>query len=126
MIYKTTGNFNQAIFWTVYSLFFIAAVAGFIFGGIKKKKFSDWDVSTRAQRPLLFSFFLVIGIFYLIGLYLLNAPFILFVVIIAMLFGIALVSVINKKIKASLHVATISAILLGLVLAYKGYFSFRA
>lgn len=122
LVYKTTNNVDQAIFWTIYSLFFIVGVGGFIFGGIRKKTFSDWDVSTRAQRPILFTFLIIVGLLYLTGLYIFKAPYILFVVIAGMILGVMLVSVINKKIKASIHVATISALALGIALGYGGYF----
>lgn len=123
LVYKSTNNLNLALFWTGYSLLFILAIAIFILIGVRKKIFSNWDVSVRNQRPLLFSVFLILGIIYLLGLVLMNAPYVLFVVIIGLLSGIVLVSVINTKIKVSLHVATISALILGLVLGYGGYFS---
>ena len=124
LVYKTTNNLNSAIFWTVYSLFFIFAIAIFILVGVRKKIFANWDVSVRSQRPLLFSAFLLFGIIYLLGLYILKAPFILFVVILSLISGVILVSTINIKIKVSIHVATISALILGVILGFGASFAF--
>lgn len=123
LVYKTTNNFNLALFWTGYSLLFILAIAAFIFIGVRKKIFSNWDVSVRNQRSLLFSVFLVLGVIYLLGLFIMHAPYVLFVIILSLLSGVIMVSIINTKIKVSLHVATISALFLGLVLGYGGYFT---
>ena len=124
LVYKTTNNLNSAIFWTVYSLFFIFAIAIFILVGVRNKIFANWDVSVRSQRPLLFSAFLLFGIIYLLGLYILKAPFILFVVILSLISGVILVSTINIKIKVSIHVATISALILGVILGFGASFAF--
>jgi len=122
LVIKSTNNFNQALFWTEFTSVFFIAIAVFIFFAVRKKIFSDWDVSKREQRPLLFSAFLILGFIYLISLFIFHAPRILFIVTISVICGVIIVGVINKKIKASLHVATASALVLGLILAYKAYY----
>lgn len=112
----------MSVTWTIYSHLFILMLGLAIVYGVKKKTFNNFDVSNRTQRPLLF---LIIGIFalvYLLGLFLFHAPFILVAVIIAIIFGVIVMSIINTKIKASLHVATVSSLLTVLAMIYGGYY----
>lgn len=124
LVYKSTANLNSSLLWTGYTLIFLSSIAIFIFFGVRRKIFSDWDVSVRSQRPLLFLFFLILGVLYMLGLFLFQAPRILFIVLISMLIGVLIVSAINIKIKASIHVATVAALILGMVLGYGQYYSF--
>lgn len=124
LVYKSTNNLNTALLWSVYTCVFLSVIAVFIFLGVRRKIFSDWDVSVRSQRPMLFSFFLILGSIYLLGLFLFHAPRILFIVTISMLIGVLIVSAINRRIKASLHVAIVSALILGVVLGLGGYYIF--
>lgn len=124
LVYRTTNNFSSAFFWTNYTLVFLIAIAVFIFVAVRRKIFTNWDVSNREQRPLLFFMFLVLGIIYMLGLFLFHAPRIIFVVTISILLGVMVLSIINKKIKASIHVATIAALVLGLAIGYGGYYYF--
>ncbi len=124
LVYKSTNNVNSALLWTVYTAVFLFAIAVFIFVGVRRKIFTDWDVSVRKQRPVLFSFFLILGVIYLLGLFLFQAPRILFIVTTSLLVGVLVVSAINIKIKASLHVATVAALILGIVLGLGGYYIF--
>ncbi len=122
LVYKSTGDFIVSVLWTGYTVFFLLSIVVFILWGVHKKVFSNMDVSRREQRPLLFYFLLLICALYLLGLFSLSAPRILFIVTINILIGILIVSAINMKIKASIHVATISAFILGIALGYGGPF----
>ena len=122
LVYQSTGDQASSFWWTGYTFIFLLAIAIFIYRGIRKKIFTDWDVSRRDQRPYLFSFFLILGLVYLLGLLIFQAPRILFVVIIGMLAGVITVNLINKKIKASMHVATLTALVSGIVLRFGGYY----
>lgn len=122
LVYKSTHNFASAYHWLLYTLIFLALLTLIVFIGVKQKRFTDMDVSKREQRPLLFLLCSVMGIIYLIGLHIFHAPFVLFVVTWGILLGIIAVSIINRKIKASMHVATMTAILLTVSFGYGGYF----
>lgn len=122
LVLESTGDISVSLFWTGYTFIYLWAIVVFVLYGIRKKFFTDIDVSRRTQRPLFFYFLLFIATTYLIGLSLLHAPRILFIVTISLIFGILIVSAINMKIKASLHVATIAALLLGLSIGYGGYY----
>lgn len=122
LVYKSTNDTQTSLFWAGYTFMFLWAIGVFVLYGVKKRFFSDIDVSTRSQRPILFYFLLFIAGVYLLGLFLIHGPRILFIVTISLIFGILIVSAINTKIKASLHVATIAALLLGLAIGYGGYY----
>src|SRR5882757_6342939 len=114
LVYKTTGNVVWAMAWTGYTMIFLLAMTFFLIYGVHKKIFTDLDVSKRTQRPLLFGVSLVMSVLYLGGLFLLNGPQILLVVVLGIIISIVLVSFINIRIKVSIHVATISALLFSL------------
>ncbi|HSW47966.1 MAG TPA: phosphatase PAP2 family protein [Candidatus Saccharimonadales bacterium] len=120
LVYKSTGNPSESLGWTAYSFMFLLIVASIVVYYVRKKVFSDLDVSVRKQRPLLFKILLIAGLIYILGLYSFNAPGVLYVMVYSLLFGILVASVINVRIKASLHVATVSALILGFVLGYGG------
>lgn len=80
--------------------------------------FSDLDVSKRQQRPLLFFVFFLLTVLYLTGLVYFDGPPVLFVAVGGILLSISCISLINRKIKASLHMATITAVLLTLGILY--------
>lgn len=120
LVYKTTGSTPDAIGWTSYSFIFLLAVGVFMIHGVRRKFFSDLDVSNRTQRPILFSFLIATGVIYISGLYFLFAPIILKVMSIGMMIGLLIVSIVNNWIKASIHLAILSALLFGMVLGYGG------
>jgi hypothetical protein len=91
---------------------------------VKHKVFSDMDVSKREQRPFLFTIFGAITIIYLISLFIFQAPLVLFISVWGGMVGIFITSLVNMKIKASLHVAALTGILITLFKLYSlpGYF----
>jgi hypothetical protein len=122
LVYKETHDLSGALHWTYYTMFFLAAIAGIVLFAVKKKIFTDMDVSKREQRPLLFDIALLFGVTYLTCLVLLQAPYLLLLVTSGILGGIIVVSIINTKIKASIHVATMTALALTVAIGYGGYF----
>jgi|ERR1700722_6488760 len=122
LVYRTTNNVILALAWTGYTMIFLLAMTFFIIYGVHKKIFTDMDVSKRTQRPLLFVFCFVVGLIYLWGLWFLNGPKILMAVIIGLMSSILLISIINTRLKISIHVATVSALLFTLAVIYQGYY----
>ncbi len=123
LTYKTTGDLHSAMSWTGYTLFFLFLITLFILYCVRKKVFTDMDVSRREQRPLLFVVGLLAAILYLVGLIFLNGPAILFLITFGVVIGIFFASIINIYVKASIHVSTISALILALIFAFGGGFS---
>lgn len=122
LVYKTTGDVILAMAWTGYTMIFLLAMTFFLIYGVHKNIFTDLDVSKRTQRPLLFGVSLVLCILYLAGLLFLNGPQILLVVVLGIIISIVLVSLINTRIKLSIHVATVSALLFALAIVYQGFY----
>jgi hypothetical protein len=124
LLYKTTKDIFIAINWTGYTVVFLLIMTVFIIYFVKKKVFTDMDVSKREQRPLLFFVSIVFAIVYLAGLFFLHGPYILFVITFGITMGIFVASIINTRIKASIHVATIAALIFTLAIVYGGLYTF--
>lgn len=122
LVFKTSHDATDALRWTIYSFIFLFILASIVFIAVRKEIFTDMDVSKREQRPLLFFISTLVGIAYLVGLILLKAPYILVIVTIGVMLGIGLISLINKRVKASIHVATLTALVLAVAIGYGGYF----
>lgn len=122
LVLRQTGNKELALFWEVISVSFILIVAIFILIGVEEKIFSDFDISKRKQRPLLFTFTIGLSAIYTILLYLLKAPSILFVVSFTLILGLIVFEVVNRVTKASIHVGTISAFATSVSIVYGGFF----
>lgn len=122
LIYKTTHNFQAALHWASYTLIFLVFLAFFAFVAVKKKIFTDLDVSRREQRSLMFIVSILFASSYLITLFFLHAPKILYFLVIGIIFGIAFLSVINRKVKASIHTAALTALILPVAISYGNYY----
>jgi hypothetical protein len=103
-----------ALKWTLFSIIFLFISGLFVLYEVKRKVFSDMDVSKRQQRKLLFSVIGLIAVIYLFFLSILSAPQILFITVWGIMIGIIFASMINTKIKVSLHVGVITAVLITL------------
>lgn len=122
LVYKTTHDIMNAMGWMIYSAFFLLTLAIVVFIEVKRGIFINMDVSKQEQRPILFIICFVFGILYLSSLFVLNAPYLLILVTLGIIVGIILLSFINKRVKASIHVAAITAITLSVSVGYGGYF----
>lgn len=122
MLIRLGETSNYALTWTAYTFFFLLALTLIIRELVKRGIFVNMDVSKREQRPLLFNISTVLAILYLAGLYFLNGPQILMVITIGIMIGIGIISVINVRLKASMHVATISALIFAAAIVFSGYY----
>ena len=122
LVARFSQDYSYALKWTIFSYAFILAVALFVIIGVMLGVFSNFDVSKREQRPLLFSFSAFATFCYLLSLYILNGPKVLFIGFFAIILGLIAIVIINKWIKASIHVATATSVLLFMGVVYKGYF----
>lgn len=122
LVYKTTYDIDYSIQWALISYIFMALVAIFVFSGVLMGYFTDFDVSKRQQRSSLFLFSFITTIIYVVMLFLLKGPEVLFVAIGGMILGLVILAIINRRLKASIHVATISAVISAVGLIYGGPF----
>ena len=122
LVFKETNSSGQAWNWTLYTLAYLSIFCAFVLFGVKKKIFSNIDVSNRKQRPLLYLIGALLSTIYLISLYLLKGPSILLITTFGIILGIIIAALINLKIKASMHVACFSALTTAFSIVYGGYF----
>lgn len=120
LVYRYTLDLYAAFFWGFYTLFFLIAIAVVMIQAVSNGTFTDLDVSKREQRPLFFLLCIVISVVYLGGLVYLHAPLSLFLMTISVMIGIVIASIINLFIKASLHIATLTALVVALIFFYQG------
>lgn len=121
LVERVSQNYLYALKWTIFSYAFILSVAIFIIIGVLLGVFSNFDVSKREQRPLLFSFSAFAMFCYLLSLFILDGPKILFLALFAIILGLIVIIIVNRWIKASIHVATATAVILLIGMVYKGY-----
>lgn len=122
LLLRQDSNITHALYWTGYTLIFLLGITAFLAYGVRKKIFTDMDVSKRTQRPLLFLIAMVLGMIYLLGLFLLHGPQVLIIITIGIMLGIVVISIINLRIKASIHVASMSALIFALAVTYGKYY----
>lgn len=122
LVAKFSQDYSHALKWTIFSYAFVLAVVLFVIVGVMFGFFSNFDVSKREQRPLLFSFSAFVAFCYLLSILIFNGPKILLVGFFAFVLGLIAVIIINRWIKASIHLAVATSALLLLGIAYKGYF----
>lgn len=122
LVYMSTKNPVFAWYWTGVSLVFLSLFSLFVITGVKLKFFSDFDISERSQRPMLYSFAVLFIFLYWILLIVSDAPKVLFLAVYALIFGIIALEISNNFLKASAHVATISAIITALFLIHGSFY----
>jgi len=116
VILHATHNVSLTWQWTFVTWLCMLAIGIFILYKVKEGKFTNLDVSKRQQRPILFGFIGLVAFIYIILLIVLHGPRVMVAITFGMLFGLILLDLINTKIKASIHVASVSGILLSFVI----------
>lgn len=122
LVSRFTENHIYALKWMIFSYAFILAVAVFVLIGVALGVFSNFDVSKREQRPLVFIFTAFTISCYVLSLLILDGPKILFIAVFAIILGLIVISFVNRWIKASIHVATLTSFLLWMYILYRGYY----
>jgi len=111
LTYIGTKNLFLTFEWTLTASFIILGLLLAVYYFVRKGKFSDLDVSTQKQRPLLFLLDFICAAIYLLVLYIFHAPKELFVGNLAVFAVVMILVVVNKFIKASVHMAVLSGAL---------------
>lgn len=109
--------------WAFFSWLFLLAIGLVMIYLVRRGVFSDLDVSRREQRPLLFLLSGGLTFAYCMSVFVLNGPRVLMVTALGILIGIFVLSIINTRLKASIHLATISALLTALGVVYGGAYA---
>jgi putative transposase len=122
LVAKFSDDYSHALEWALFSYIFVLVVVIFVIAGVVLGYFSNFDVSKREQRPLLFYFVAFVSLCYYLSLLIFDGPKILIVGFFAIVLGLITIAIVNKWIKASIHMMTATAAFLLISLAYKGYF----
>jgi hypothetical protein len=118
---KFSHDYSHALKWTIISYAFVLPVVLFVIAGVILGYFSNFDVSKKEQRPLLFSFSAAVMFCYFLFIFIFNGPKILYVDLFAIVLGLIVIIFVNKWIKASIHLATLTSAVLFIEIVYKGY-----
>lgn len=119
--YEAHGNLSEAFIWTCVSVLFSLLIIGFVLIGIKRGIFTNIDVSNRKQRVFLYPFAIIVVLLFGVIVYLFNGPYTLTAASICFVLGLIILDLINRKIKASIHVASVAAGVTGVVMAFGGF-----
>lgn len=121
IVYKNGESPSTAFVWTFIALLFSAIVGGFVLHGVKRGFFKDLDVSVRKQRIILYPFVIGVVFLFMILVLLAHGPKVLEYSSIIFMIALIILDFINRKIKASVHVAAISALVVGFIFIYGGW-----
>lgn len=122
LLNKLNHDFIAAVSWTGYTFGFLVAMTVFLAYMVQRGTFSDMDVSRREQRPLLYAVSALFVAVYVAGLFYFQAPRLMFAIALGVFLGVVFGSIINTRLKASIHVATITALIFALAVIYNGYY----
>ena len=122
LVFKSRGDLLYAFAWTFVSILFASLVGVFVVLAVRKGVFSDFDVSKRQERTPIFIFTGLLSILYFLIVFLLNGPKVLLIALGALLFGVIIADIINRKIKASIHLAVFSSFSVIMGILYGGMF----
>lgn len=122
LVMRETGDSLYAGKWAVFTLCFLIAVGLSVFILVRKGYFSDLDISKREQRPLFFFLLVLFAIIYFLSLFYFQGPIVLFTALSGIFLSIVVFSFINTRIKASIHVASITGLIFSFSILYSGIF----
>lgn len=122
LVYVTSGNLQYSLMWALVSLVFALIIAAFVYVGMKIGMFSNFDVSIRTQRKPVFIFAGLVIFLYILLILILHGPKVLLLGLGVVLLGTIAAEVINKKIKASMHLAVATAFSFVYAIFFGGYF----
>lgn len=121
LVAKFSTDYSHVLKWTLFSYAFVISVALFVIAGVMLGFFSNFNVSRKEQRPLLFSFTAFAMFCYLVSIFIFNAPKILFIALFAIVLCLIVMIIANRWIKASIHLAIFTGAVLFIMVVYRGY-----
>ena len=121
LVFKNTQSLFAALEWTFFTGVFISAIFLFEYYGVKRGYFSNFDISRRKQRAPLYTFAIVTLLVVIFSLLILHGPNQLIIGATSLAVSLLILNIVNMKIKASVHVAGISAFILSMAIIYGGF-----
>jgi membrane-associated phospholipid phosphatase len=120
--YSSTGDANISIYWTFISLIFSGIVSLFVLWGVKRKLFTNIDISNRKQRIIAYPFVVGVVALFAFTVHLFSGPTGLIESSILFVVGLIILDFVNSRIKASIHVGSVAAFFTGIAYMYGGAF----
>lgn len=117
---QTTDNISTSYYWTFLSFIFSGIISLFVFFGVAKGFFANLDVSNRKQRIILYPFSGVVVLLFALFVFTQDGPVSLVYSSIFFVIALIFLDVINRKVKASIHVAAVSSFVIGVIYVYQG------
>jgi membrane-associated phospholipid phosphatase len=117
LVYEQTNSLSSSMLWSIISIIFIFIFFLIILIGIRIGVFSDFNISRREQRPLLFAMAMVLTLIYLATLFLLRAPQDLLIGTTAVILGLVVIGAVNIFTKVSGHLTVLSAFVTFVIIA---------
>ncbi|MDP2585690.1 MAG: hypothetical protein Q8P29_02300 [Candidatus Levybacteria bacterium] len=121
LVAKFSTDYSHALKWTMFTYAFVLAIALFVVAGVILGFFSNFNVSKKEQRPLLFSFIAFAMFCYFVSIFIFNAPKILFIAFFAIVLCLIVMIIVNRWIKASIHLAIFTGAVIFILVVYGGY-----
>lgn len=121
LVYASSLDLFFALQWSFISILFVFVEGLFVIYGVRKKIFSNYDVSDRKQRPPLFIFTGILCLLYLAFILLFNGPRVLIIGLGGLILGVIIAIVVNQKIKASIHMEAFTAFAVTQGILYGGW-----
>ncbi len=103
LIYYSTGNPVRSIKWFIAAAIFSIAVSGAILFAVKKRKLSNFDVSRKKDRPMVFLGAAIISMVLIVLGVILKVEKNVLIFFGTGLLSIGLYALVTRKIKASIH-----------------------
>ncbi len=122
LVLATSHDAYYSFIWSLASLILALIIAAFIFIGMKRGMFSNFDVSIRTQRKPVFIFAGIVIFLYFLLIMILRGPMILLLGLGVLLLGVVSAELINTKVKASMHMAVACAFSFIYAIIFGGYF----
>ncbi len=118
IVNTSTNDLQKAFYWTGLSAIFALIIGVFVVLGVKQGFFNNLDVSNRKQRVILYPFAILVVIFFGFFVFISRGPSSLVAASIIFIVALLVLDLINHKIKASVHVASVTSFCTGILYLY--------
>ncbi len=119
IVYKQTQNAEYALKWEIFSAFFIVVGTLFIIYGKQTGLFSDYDVSKKEQRHIMYLVLFLLGLVYLsASIFFKGLFFPLSIITVGIVLGVVIFELVDYYLKASVHAGVITAWVVSMGILY--------
>lgn len=122
LIYRYTDSGWYALKWLLFISLFVVLILSYLFYGMLRGYFSDFDISKRTERFRFYRLIFIVSLVFLaISVFLKGYAFPLSILSFGITLGIVAYAIVNRKIKASGHVGVLCAFIIIIGFLYGAY-----